>query len=182
VDAWIVSSRNSFAAVKKFLGEAPQRIYCVGVWMKNEIEKLNVKVSVKSFENMSVLASDLAKENFREVIYFCGREHRQELEKGLKGTTMKITKVITHESEMAFPVVKKSFDAVFVFSPRSAESLLKNNTFSAQTMFACIGSTTAEYLHHCGIKNTFVSSYPDSSILLKEFHTSRPATLSGQAT
>src|ERR1043165_8470980 len=66
-DPWIVSSRNSFAAVKKFISEAPQRIYCVGEWTKNEIEKLSAKVLVKSFESMEVLVGDLAKENFREV-------------------------------------------------------------------------------------------------------------------
>jgi len=168
--AWIVSRRNSFAAVKKFINEPPNVIYCVGDWTKKEIEKLNTKGNVKSFENMRSLVADLASQNFRSVIYFCGDEHRQELEAGLKNTGTKISKVITHQSEMTFPVLKKSFDVVFVFSPRSAESLLKNNQFSSQTVFACIGPTTVDYLHSRGIGNTFVSSYPDSKILIQEFH------------
>lgn len=170
-EAWIVSSRNSFAAVKKFIAQAPQPIYCIGSWVKNEIEKQSAKVSVKSFKNMKSLAADLSNQNFRSVTYFCGQEHRQELEEGLKNTGTKITKVITYQSEMIFPVIHKSFDAVFVFSPRSVESLLKHNPFSAQTLFACIGSTTAEYLHSRGITNTFVPSYPDSQKLIEEFHT-----------
>jgi uroporphyrinogen-III synthase len=169
-EAWIVSSRNSFAAVEKFIAQAPGLIYCVGAWVKNEIEKLEVKVAVKSFENMRAVAADLSKQNFHHVLYFCGEEHRQELEEGLKNTNIKITKVITYQSEMIFPVTKKSFDAVFVFSPRSVESLLKHNQFSGQTVFACIGSTTRDYVSSRGIKNTFVPSYPDSKKLLEEFY------------
>ena len=73
-------------------------------------------------------------------------------------------------SRNSFAVIKKSFDAIFVFSPRSSESLLKQSQFSSQTVFACIGSTTADYLRSRGIANVFVASYPDGSILLKEFH------------
>jgi uroporphyrinogen-III synthase len=72
---------------------------------------------------------------------------------------------------MTFPVIKNTFDALFVFSPRSAESLLKYNTFSAKTIFACIGPTTASYLNSRGITDIFTPSYPDSRILLEEFHT-----------
>ena len=169
-DAWIVSSRNSFAVIKKFINEPPNVIYCVGDWTKKEIEKLNTKGKVKSFENMRSLVADLASQNFRSVIYFSGDEHRQELEAGLKNTSTKISKVITHKSEMTFPVLKKTFDAVFVFSPRSAESLLKNNQFSKQTVFSCLGSTTADYLRSREVSNIFVSSYPDSKILIEEFH------------
>src|ERR1041385_3611809 len=59
-DVWIVSSRNSFATIKKFNPEAPRYIYCVGDWMKGEIEKVNGNAFVKSFENMKKLTSDLA--------------------------------------------------------------------------------------------------------------------------
>jgi uroporphyrinogen-III synthase len=171
VEAWVVSSRNSFDVVKKFIANAPQHIYCVGDWMKKEIEKLGAGVKVRSFENMKSLAADLSEQNFQHVVYFCGDEHRLELEEGLKNTNTKISKVTTHQSEMTFPVLKKSFDAVFVFSPRSGESLLKNNQFPSQTVFACIGSTTANYLRSRGIANIFVSSYPDSRILIEEFYT-----------
>src|SRR5689334_7276990 len=54
-EAWIVSSRNSLAAIKRFINDAPQRIYCVGDWTRKEIEKLDGKISVKSFENMKAL-------------------------------------------------------------------------------------------------------------------------------
>ncbi|MGC4021445.1 MAG: uroporphyrinogen-III synthase [Cyclobacteriaceae bacterium] len=168
--AWIVSSRNSFEVIKKFITEAPQHIYCVGDWMKKEIEKLDGKISVLSFENMKSLASDLAKQNFQSVIYFCGVNHRPELEEGLKNSTTKIFKVVTHKSEMTFPKLKINYDAIFIFSPRSGESLLKHNQFSSQTLFACIGPTTNDYLNSKGLTNTFVSSTPDSKTLLEEFH------------
>jgi uroporphyrinogen-III synthase len=174
-DAWIASSRNSFGAIKKFISEAPKEMYCVGDWMKDQIQNLipiaiGTTISVSGFENMKSLAKELSQRNFERVIYFCGDEHRRELEEGLKNTATSILKVITHKSEMTFPIVKNNFDAVFVFSPRSAESLLKQNQFSPQTTFACIGSTTAEYLRSLGITNIFVSSYPDTANLLNEYH------------
>jgi len=169
-DAWVVSSRNSFNAVKKFINQAPDTIYCVGTWMKEELIKTRTKSAIKGYENMKKLVADLAKQNFKSVLYFCGEEHRHELEEGLKDSSIRISKVITHKSQMTFPVIKNNFDAVFVFSPRSAESLLKNNSFENQTIFACIGSTTASYLNSRGITSTFTPSYPDSRVLLEEFH------------
>lgn len=170
-DAWVVSSRNSFAAIKKFIVEAPREIFCVGEWMNEEIGKLTNQLRAKSFENMKSLAADLSKQRFKQIIYFCADEHRKDLEEGLKSTAISISKVITHKSEMTFPSVENNFDAVFVLSPRSAESLLKKNVFSLKTVFVCIGQTTAEYLRSRGISNIFISSYPESSILLNEFQT-----------
>lgn len=169
-EVWVVSSRNSISVIKKFIDKAPVAIYCIGNWMKEELLKTGTKSTIQSFENMKELTADLVGKNFESVLYFCGEDHRHELEEGLKNSSAKISKAITHQSLMTFPVVNNNFDAVFVFSPRSAESLLKNNSFGSQTIFACIGSTTAFYLNSCGITNTFIPSYPESRILLEEFH------------
>jgi len=168
-EAWVISSRNSFEAVKKFIDQEPGIIYCIGNWMKEELIKVAAKSEIRSFEKMKGPVTDLMNQNLKSVLYFCGEEHRQELEEGLKNSSTKISKVITHKSEMTFPVIKNNFDVVFVFSPRSAESLLKNNSFISQTIFACIGPTTASYLSSRGITSTFIPSYPDSRILLEEF-------------
>ena len=169
-ETWVISSRNSFNAVEKFINQTPPAIYCVGHWMKEELLRIGPKSAIISFENMTTVVADLVKQNFRSILYFCGENHRPELEEGLKNSSAKIFKVITHKSQMAFPLVKRNFDAVFVFSPRSAESLLKNNSFSSRTIFACIGSTTASYLKSRGITNIFTPSYPDGKILLEEFY------------
>src|SRR5207344_936652 len=108
-DTWVVSSRNSFNAVNKFIDQSPDTIYCVGNWMKEEFLKGETKSVIKSFENMKKLATDLVKQNFKSVLYFCGNEHRQELEEVLKKSPVKISKVITHQSRMTFPVVKNNF-------------------------------------------------------------------------
>jgi uroporphyrinogen-III synthase len=113
----------------------------------------------------------VAARNFKSILYFCGAEHRPELEEGLKDSPVKINKAITHQSQMTLPAAMSNFDAVVIFSPRSAESLLMHNQFSDQTVFACIGATTASYLNSRGIRNTFISSYPDSRVLLQEFRT-----------
>ena len=169
-EVWVVSSRNSFNTLNKFIDQSPNIIYCVGNWMREELLKTRTKSEVKSFENMKKLAADLAKQSFKSILYFCGEDHRLELEGGLENYSTKILKVITHQSQMTLPIVKNNFDVVFVFSPRSVESLLKNNSFNGKTIFACIGSTTASYLNSRGITNTFIPSYPDSRILLEEFH------------
>jgi len=169
-DAWILSSRNSLMTVKKFIKAAPGFIYCIGSWIQDELTKSGVSALVKSFINMKSLAVDLGKQDFKKVIYFCGEEHRQELEDGLKNSSTEISKVITHQSAMMFPEINKSYDVVFVFSPRSAESLLTHNTVSPETIFACIGKTTSAYLHERGMTNTFVASQPDSKMLLTEYH------------
>src|SRR6478735_8411901 len=88
-ETWVISSRNSFALVKNFTNHEPGIIYCFG--------------------NMKTLATDLAKQNLKSVLYFCGEDHRQELEEGLKNSSIKILKVITHQSQMTFPDVKNNF-------------------------------------------------------------------------
>src|SRR6266487_2382995 len=110
-EAWVVSSRNSFNTLRKFIDQAPDKIYCIGNWMKEELIKSGSKSEIGSFENMKKLVTDLAARNFKTVLYFCGDEHRQELEEGLINTSIKISKVITHQSKMTFPVTKNNFNA-----------------------------------------------------------------------
>ncbi|MBS1682465.1 MAG: uroporphyrinogen-III synthase [Bacteroidetes bacterium] len=172
-DVWIASSRNSFEIIKKFIADAPKTFFCVGNWLKSEIEKLRKDIAVNSFSNMKSLATELSKQKLAKATYFCGEQHRQELESELKSLNISISKVITHQSEMTFPKLKTDYDAVFVFSPRSAESLLANNLFPAKTMFGCIGSTTADYLKTRGFDNLFIASYPDTNKLMEEFHNAK---------
>lgn len=171
-DAWVISSRNSWHAVQKSIHLAPGVIYCIGNWISDALKKTPIKSEIKCFENMKTLALDISHQNFRHLLYFCGDHHRDELEMGLKNHLVTIEKVITHESRLTFPILEKSYDVVFVFSPRSAESLLRNTSFSPETIFACIGPTTVSYLNEHGITNTFCASCPDSKILLTEFHDS----------
>jgi uroporphyrinogen-III synthase len=168
-DVWILSSRNSLLAIKEFVKQAPAQIYCIGKWVENELKSANVQSHVQSFDSMKSLAADLRNKKFNRLLYFCGDHHRQELSQALVGGPSLLTKVITHESRLTYPILKKTYDAVFVFSPRSVESLLHNNSFTKETIFACIGPTTVSYLHQRGQTNTFCASSPDSEILLREF-------------
>ena len=169
-DAWIVSSRNSLPVVQKFIAEAPAKIYCIGNWMAKELGKIFEPSRIMSFKKMNDLVGKLQKQSNQHFLYFCADNHREELEEGMRGSSTVITKIFTHESSLTNPILKKDYDAVFVFSPRSAESLLTNNAFATKTTFACIGPTTASYLMQQGITNTFTASYPEATILLKEFH------------
>jgi len=81
-ETWVVSSRNSFGVTKKFIEQAPEIIYCIGNWMKEELIRTGTKSGVRSFKSMKMLAEDLVRKNFKSVLYFCGEEHRQELEEG----------------------------------------------------------------------------------------------------
>jgi uroporphyrinogen-III synthase len=167
-NAWIISSRNSLHAIKKFIGRAPADIYCIGDWMKRQLQAKNVQSRIESFDNIKSLVERIRELEFEKVLYFCGDHHRMDLTHVLSGISI-VNKVITHRSEKAYPRLDKTYDAIMVFSPRSAESLLKHNTFSPDTIFGCIGPTTESYLHGRGITNTFCASSPDSEILIKEF-------------
>ena len=169
-NAWIISSRNSWPVVQKFIDRAPSFIYCVGRWLPKELRKTRMSAKIADFKDMKSLVAELGKRGFQQVLYFCADNHRDELEQGLKDHPVEIIKVITHESRLTVPVLDEAYDAIFVFSPRSAESLLKKNTFDPQTVFACIGPTTVSYLHEQGITNTFCASRPDNKLLLKEFY------------
>jgi uroporphyrinogen-III synthase len=168
-DVWILSSRHSWLAIKKFVKQAPAQIYCIGAWVENELKSANIQSHVQSFDNMKSLAADLRDKKFTWLLYFCGDHHREELSQSLVGSPSLLTKVITHESRLTYPILKKIYNVVFVFSPRSAESILQNNSFTHETIFACIGLTTVSYLHQRGLTNTFCASSTDSEALLREF-------------
>ena len=169
-DVWVISSRNSFPVMKKFARQAPKKIYCVGNWIALAWTEINPASEVAAYPHMQELVDALVREKFDHVLFFCGDAHRHELEEGLRHRSAVLSKIVTHRSEMIFPVVNIDYDAVFVFSPRSAESLLMRNNFGPLTRFACIGRTTEAYLNSRGISNTFVPSYPDSRILVEEFY------------
>ncbi len=97
-EVWVVSSRNSLGTMLKFINETPEIIYCVGRWMREELIEGGIKSEIRSFENMKRLVGDLTDKRFKSILYFCGENHRLELEEGLKDSTTKIAKVITHKS------------------------------------------------------------------------------------
>ena len=170
-DAWIISSRNSMQAVEKFKDLAPDIIYVVGEWLHEKIKALLANAKVRSYPNMKALTDELSKASIQSVLYFCADNHREDLDKGLAGSSVTISKVITHHSRETNPVLSKNYDVVLMFSPRSAKSLLTYNNFESRVLLACIGQTTEWFLHVNGFKNTFCASKPDSGILLKELHT-----------
>jgi uroporphyrinogen-III synthase len=166
-DGWIVSSRNAWTVVNKFIHKAPKEIYCIGEWLKNKFQEVGVKSSIQAFYNMQSLASEVNIKKEKRYIYFCGDHHRPELFE--RTEKIEIAKVIAYQSALTYPILQKKYDVVFVLSPRSVDSLLKHNSFTNETIFACVGPTTVSYLHEKGITNTFCASKPDNDILIKEF-------------
>lgn len=165
---WVISSRNAFHAVKNITNCSPPIIYCVGDWLKAELEKIHNNARVLNFPNMRSLATALKSKNYKSIAYFCGDHHRPELEEILAGSDTEIHKIICYKSIQTFPMVSRKFDAVLLYSPRSAESILSKNHFDKNILMACIGSTTGNFMRSKGYHHIFEASKPNSEILLKE--------------
>lgn len=168
-DYLVISSRNALPFLIDAGSFDLQKIFCVGEKTAVTLQTLFPGKPVSSFPDMKRLIASLSAEKPGIVLHLCGDHHRRELEEALKKTAFTLWKKTAYLSKQLFPkVATERFDTVFIFSPRSAESLFSQNRFRPDTLFSCIGTTSAAAVNEAGYDTILVAAFPSMEQLIKE--------------
>ena len=160
----VFTSKNSVMAFEQIINaEVPWKIFCIGQSTKKAVAKLFGEEKVSgTADNASELA-DVILENCKneKIIFFCGRQRRDELPEKLKGEGIEVEEIVVYNTiETPQKISRKNYDGILFFSPSAVTSFFSLNKIKEQSQIFAIGKTTADTIHQHIEKEVNIAEMP----------------------
>jgi uroporphyrinogen-III synthase len=124
---------------------------------KNELAKHNIEPMAVAGDAEALAEVIIAFGNISSVLHICGN---------LKLDTLG-QKLIVYETTLSGTKITEDYDVVMFYSPSGVESFLSENKLNRDTLYCCIGDTTAAKLRKAdGNATIIVSSAPTAEAML----------------
>lgn len=173
--AIVFTSQHAVEAIDRYLhgGDAyytPDhwKVFCLNGATKERVqEMLSEEQIIETAPNATELAAKIiAHGQFKQVVFFCGNQRREELPRLLKETGIEVIEIVVYET-IATPVVATSnLDAVLFFSPSAVKSFFSVNALKKDTACFAIGHTTAAAIGDYTDNKIIVSESPEQAAML----------------
>lgn len=172
----VFTSQHAAATVDKFLHHGFS-IAIVGHWKAFCLEGatkeqvLNVLPSTEQIIDTAPNATQLAAKiiahgQYKQVVFFCGNQRRDELPRLLKEAGIEVIEIVVYETVATPVLATDNFDAVLFFSPSAVKSFFSSNTLKKDTACFAIGDTTAAAIGDYTDNRVIISEQPDQEIML----------------
>jgi len=168
---WIFTSGNAVKAVAENVPDKPAaKIYCVGEQTSKSIQRY---FGANSIEGVAGSAAELATRIISdgqtgELIFFCGKDRRNELPHILAKSGIKVKEVIVYETVTLNHKVDKRYDGILFFSPSGVKSFFKQNNINQSTILFGIGETTISELKVYSINQIIKAEQTSKNTLLEQ--------------
>ncbi|MDB5198959.1 MAG: uroporphyrinogen-III synthase [Chitinophagaceae bacterium] len=144
----VFTSKNAVLAFEQIVNaEVPWKIFCIGQATKKSVTKVFGEEKISGTAgNASELADVILKdEETRKVIFFCGKQRREELPEKLKTAEVELEEIVVYETfETPQKISRKHYDGILFFSPSAVKSFFSLNKLNDEIQIFAIGKTTAE--------------------------------------
>lgn len=144
----VFTSKNAVLAFDQIVNaEVPWNIYCIGESTQKSVAKLFGEEKVSgTADNASDLADIILQDpEVRKVIFFCGKQRREELPEKLKSAEIDLEEIVVYETfETPQKMSRKHYDGILFFSPSAVKSFFSLNKLNEEIQVFAIGKTTAD--------------------------------------
>jgi uroporphyrinogen-III synthase len=173
--AVVFTSQHAVTAVDKYLhgGDAfyvPDQwnAFCLnGATKEQVLQMLPEDQIIDTAPNATELASKIiAHGQFKQVVFFCGNQRREELPRLLKEAGIEVTEIVVYETIETPVLTTDSLDAVLFFSPSAVKSFFSANKLKKDTACFAIGPTTAEAIGDYTDNKVITSENPTQQTML----------------
>jgi len=168
----VFTSKNSVKAFDQIVNaEVPWKIFCIGNSTKNFVSKIFGEEKVSGIADSAAELSDviLQDEAIKKVIFFCGRQRREELPEKLKANEVEVEEIIVYETwETPQKITKKIYDGILFFSPSAVKSFFSLNKINEQTKIFAIGKTTADAILQHINKEIIIAETPGEEDIIDQ--------------
>lgn len=173
--AIVFTSQHAVATVDKFLhgGDAyyiPEqwKAFCLnGATKEQVVQMLSEEQIIDTAPNATELASKIiAHGQFKQVVFFCGNQRREELPRLLKAAGVEVVEIIVYETIETPVLTTDNLDAVLFFSPSAVKSFFSANKLKKDTACFAIGATTAEAIADYTDNKVITSETPTQQMML----------------
>lgn len=143
----VFTSKNAVLAFDQIVNaEVPWQIYCIGQSTQKSVAKVFGEEKVSgTADNASELADIILQDpEIRKVIFFCGKQRREELPEKLKSAEIELEEIVVYETfETPQKMSRKHYDGILFFSPSAVKSFFSLNKLNEEIQVFAIGETTA---------------------------------------
>ena len=169
-DAIVFTSSNAVRAVTPLsLGEGAgvRKIFAVSGKTKDELKKNGIVPEAVADSSEQLAEKIVSEGNIRSVLHICGNLRMDVLEKKLMSAGISYKALVVYETVPLDNKVDANYDAVMFYSPSGVESFLTKNKLNRDTLYCCIGETTAAKLKGIdGNVNIVVAKEPKPEAML----------------
>ena len=144
-DSMIISSPM---VVRSLLNSFPmlnwrfKNIYCIGGKTKSLVEERLGRVAYTAFNAPELAKYLLENMSGRAITYFCGNKYNEDIPKLLGNQNIKVTKVVTYDTDYLAPEINHDFLGVMFYSSQAVRSFGQANSTTDKTAF-CVSENTA---------------------------------------
>lgn len=173
--AVVFTSPHAAATVNKYLNPFDTYIipgnwkaFCLSGATRERVQQhLPVANIMDTAPNATELAAKIiAHGQFKQVIFFCGNQRREELPRLLREAGIEVIEVVVYETVATPVVTTANLDAVLFFSPSAVKSFFSVNALKKDTACFAIGDTTAAAIGDHTDNKIIVSESPSQETML----------------
>jgi uroporphyrinogen-III synthase len=168
----IFTSKSAVEIVSSYLpGKKPDwKIYCTGPSTRLAVEAhFGEKCIFAVAPSAAALAEAiLARKGSGEMIFFCGRQRRDELPEMLSRGGIHVREIQVYESIPTPQPISMAYDGICFFSPGAVRSFFSLNAVPESTVFFALGKTTAEALAEYSQNEVIISETPAKEKLMEQ--------------
>jgi uroporphyrinogen-III synthase len=151
--AWVFTSHHAVESLHHLarkhgiLLRTPQRAYTMERQTAEKCSTLFPGINIAGMaSNARSLALHIAKQDEKQVVFFCGNLRRNELPEILKNENIPLKEIQVYETVSTPVKVTEHFDGIMFFSPSGINSFLEQNNLPSHAVCFAIGETTANEL------------------------------------
>lgn len=167
----IVSSPNALYAIEHLLHDgwgSEAQWACVGKrsakWIKNQ------GFTLTWFAESAEELCEQLPTNIEHAQLFCGKDRRMVIEQFFAQNRMRLDVHEVYWTQQTFPNVKlDEYDAVFFYSPRNVESMLRGKTWLKGPIAVAIGNTTGDALKEKHVEPIVVAASPSTEEMINAY-------------
>lgn len=167
----IFTSKNAAHAFDQIVNaEVPWNIYCIGQSTKKAVSKIFGEDNISGTADSASALSDviLQDKEIKKVIFFCGKQRREELPQNLKAEGIEVEEIVVYETlETPQKLSRKMYDGILFFSPSAVASFFSLNKINEQTQIFAIGKTTADAIHQHIKREITIAEIPSEENILE---------------
>ncbi len=168
----VFTSKNAAHAFDQIANsEVPWKIFCIGQSTKKFVSKIFGEETISGTADSASELSDviLQDKEIKKVIFFCGKQRREELPQKLKAEEIEVEEIVVYETlETQQKLSRKMYDGILFFSPSAVDSFFSLNKINEQTQIFAIGKTTADAIHKHIKKEIIIAETPSEENIVEQ--------------
>lgn len=170
--AVVFTSMNAVNSVAAYInGDKPSwNIFCIGNTTRQLAARYFGEQAIHTVGNNAAELADkmITGKQFKQVVFFCGDQRREELPGKLRQNGIAVQEVIVYHTISTPHKIDKAYDGILFFSPSAVQSFFYANAVPASTILFAIGQTTADAIKSFTNNQIIEAGRPGKDELVKK--------------